>query len=76
MIARCHRCNGIGRTLQNGRIDSTDRFHSMIGELSSSMLKAAATGFHHFFDQPALAGRLLRHYTQNVDYIECTLPSS
>lgn len=55
--------------------DSTDRPYYMINELSSGMLKAASTGFHHFLDQLAVSGRLLRHYTQNVNCIERTLPS-
>ena len=55
--------------------DSTDRPYYMIDELSSGMLEAAPTGFHHFLDQLAVSGRLLRHYTQNVDYNDRTLPS-
>jgi NAD-dependent SIR2 family protein deacetylase len=50
--------------------DGTDHFYYMINELSSGMLTAAPTGFHQFLDQLAVSGRLLCHYTRNVDRIE------
>jgi NAD-dependent SIR2 family protein deacetylase len=52
-----------------------DRFHFIINKLLSGIFKAAAIDFHHFLDQLAVSGQLLRYYIQNVNCIECTLPS-
>lgn len=42
----------------------------MVRNLHSQSLCAAPTAFHHFLENLAATGKLTRHYTQNIDYIE------
>jgi len=49
---------------------ATERFHTVIRDISRLSAQAKPTPFHHFMDQLAQDGRLLRHYTQNIDCIE------
>ncbi len=46
----------------------------MIRDMSRLSVRAEPTSFHHFLDELAHNGRLLRHYTQNIDCIEHRLP--
>ena len=52
----------------------TDRFHTMIRDISRRSERAEPTAFHHFLNELARNGCLLRHYTQNIDCIEHRLP--
>ncbi len=47
----------------------TDRFHTMIRDMWTRSVQAEPTALHMFMDRLAQHGRLLRHYTQNVDCI-------
>ncbi len=53
----------------------TDRFHTMIRNMSRLSAQAEPTSFHRFLDGLAHNGCLLRHYTQNIDCIERRLPN-
>ena len=50
------------------------RFHGLIGDLQRASRPANPTWFHTLLNRFATEGRLLRHYTQNVDCIEQRLP--
>lgn len=50
------------------------QLHNMLRDLWKLSTQAAPTVFHLFIDAIARDGRLLRHYTQNVDCIEQRLP--
>ncbi len=50
------------------------RFHGLIGDLQRTSLSAKFTWFHKLLSRFAIEGRLLRHYTQNVDCIEQRVP--
>ena len=54
--------------------ESTARFHGLISELQSASASAKPTLFHALLNTLAVEGRLLRHYTQNVDCLEQRLP--
>lgn len=60
-------------SVYNSPID-TDRFHPVALNLSRLSAQAEPTVFHTFMDKVVRDGRLLRHYTQNIDYIEQRLP--
>lgn len=47
----------------------------MVRDISRRSKRAEPTAFHHFLDELARNGRLLRHYTQNIDCIEHRLPN-
>ena len=47
----------------------------MVRDLASKAEVAHPTVFHQFLEDLAKSGRLLRHYTQNIDCIECSLPT-
>jgi len=49
------------------------RFHSLIHDLRKLAIKAEPSIFHNYLNRLAEEGRLLRHYTQNIDCIEQTL---
>lgn len=53
----------------------TECFHTMIRDIWKRSIQAEPTAFHIFMDRFAQHGRLLRHYTQNVDCIEQQLPA-
>ena len=53
----------------------TAGFHTMICNLSRLSSQAKPTAFHYFLDGLASNGRLIRHYTQNIDCIEHQLPN-
>lgn len=50
--------------------EATAAFHDIIRELSQRSSVAKPTPFHQFLDRLARSGHLLRHYTQNIDFIE------
>lgn len=50
--------------------EATERFHTLIRDLSRRSANARPTKFHGFLDRLAGEGRLLRHYTQNINCIE------
>lgn len=47
----------------------------MVRDMSRLSVRAKPTSFHRFLDGLAHNGRLLRHYTQNIDCIEHRLPN-
>lgn len=51
----------------------TENFHIMIHKISRLSAQATPTTFHKFLNKLADEGRLLRYYTQNIDYIELQL---
>ncbi|KAL9126166.1 MAG: hypothetical protein Q9217_004746 [Psora testacea] len=53
----------------------TARFLTMVCNLSRQSSQAKPTAFHCFLDGFASNGRLIRHYTQNIDCIEHRLPN-
>ena len=61
-------------SVYNSPVD-TDRFHAMVRDISRRSERAEPTAFHHFLDELARNGCLLRHYTQNIDCIEHRLPN-
>ena len=54
--------------------DGIKRFHTLICDIARRSLEAKPTTFHKFLDTLAARGNLLRHYIQNIDYIERRLP--
>ena len=56
-------------SVYNSPVD-TDRFHAMVRDMRRLSAQAEPTSFHRFLDGLAHNGRLLRHYTQNIDCIE------
>ena len=54
--------------------EKISRFHALVHELQMASTLANPTLFHIFLNTLAVEGRLLRHYTQNVDCIEQRLP--
>jgi NAD+-dependent protein deacetylase SIR2 len=55
--------------------DSTAAFHSMVQSLHHLMTTAQPTPFHRLLAGLADGGRLLRHYTQNVDGLDTSMSS-
>jgi NAD-dependent SIR2 family protein deacetylase len=53
---------------------STQKFHAMVCEMASLSATAKPTPFHHLLASLAAEGRLLRLYTQNVDYLDTRMP--
>jgi NAD-dependent histone deacetylase SIR2 len=50
--------------------ETTKRLHDSVRALSRFSAQAKPTQLHYFLDRLAQSGRLLRHFTQNVDCIE------
>lgn len=61
-------------SVYNSSVD-TDRFHTMVRDMSTLSDLAEPTVFHTFMNKLACDGRLRRHYTQNIDCIERRLPN-
>lgn len=53
--------------------DSTKKFHAMINQLYDMTQESEPTEFHKLLDDISSEGRLLRHYTQNIDCLESKL---
>ena len=53
--------------------EATARLHDSVRALSGYSAQAKPTQFHCFLDRLAQSGRLLRHFTQNIDCIERNL---
>lgn len=60
-------------SVYNSAVD-TDRFHSLVRSTWVLSHHAEPTIFHEFLDGLAKDGRLLHHYTQNIDCVEQRLP--
>ena len=56
-------------SVYNSPVD-TARFHTLVRDLSKLFACAKPTSFHHFLNELACSGSLLRHYTQNIDCTE------
>ena len=61
-------------SVYNSPVD-TDRFHTMVRDMRRLSTQAEPTSFHCFLKGLAHNGRLLRHYTQNINCIEYRLPN-
>lgn len=53
--------------------ESTAKFHAMINQLYQMTSESEPTQFHRLMDSISQDGRLLRHYTQNIDCLEMEL---
>jgi NAD-dependent histone deacetylase SIR2 len=53
--------------------ETTAKFHAMINQLHNMTQESEPTEFHRFLDEISSDGRLLRHYTQNIDCLESKL---
>ncbi|KAH3685345.1 hypothetical protein WICPIJ_003697 [Wickerhamomyces pijperi] len=54
--------------------EKTGEFHAMVNSLHSMSRDSEPSKFHHLINQIGSEGRLLRHYTQNIDCLESKLP--
>ena len=50
--------------------ESTAKFHAMVNTLHEMTSMSKPTEFHRMMDHVSEDGRLLRHYTQNIDCLE------
>ncbi|CDR46072.1 CYFA0S21e02124g1_1 [Cyberlindnera fabianii] len=55
--------------------ETTAMFHAMINQLYDMTENSKPTDFHKIMDTVSSEGRLLRHYTQNIDCLEAQLPN-
>jgi len=53
---------------------NTIQYHTVLHDLWKLFTRATPTAFHTLMDSIASDGRLLRHYTQNINCIEQSLP--
>ncbi len=53
---------------------NTIQYHTVLHNLWKLSTRATPTAFHTLMDSIASDGRLLRHYTQNINCIEQSLP--
>ncbi len=53
---------------------NTIQYHTVLHDLWKLSTRATPTAFHTLMDSIASDGRLLRHYTQNINCIEQSLP--
>lgn len=54
--------------------EKTGEFHAMVNNLHAMSRDSEPSKFHHLLNDIAQTGRLLRHYTQNIDCLESKLP--
>ncbi|EPY51772.1 Sir2 family histone deacetylase Hst4 [Schizosaccharomyces cryophilus OY26] len=72
-----YKLNCSGKELFDGGVyrdlKSVNVFHEMIKKLHELSDNAAPTDFHHFLSKLAQDSKLLRLYTQNIDFLETRL---